>query len=432
MRPWIRDALNPGVRPREVGAWALFDFANSGYTTVVLTAVFNAYFVGVVAGNATWATLAWTAALSASYLIVMLAMPALGAWADARAAKKRLLLISTTGCVIATTALALVGPGDIWLAVVAIIVSNVAFSVGESVAGAFLPELARPEALGRVSGWGWSFGYLGGMLTLGLSLAVVLSAQKVGRGPADFVPITMLLTAGIFAIAALPVFLVLRERAAPQRGPDAAAPVKGVFRQLLASWRDTARYPDFRRLLICGVWYQAGIAVVITLAAVYAEQEMGFTQPQIMTLVFLVNISATLGAFGFGYLQDRLGHRATLAITLFGWIAMVLIAYLATNDAGFWVAAALAGICMGSSQSAGRAMIGALAPSTRVTEFFALWGFATRLASIIGPITYGLVTWLTGGNHRLAILITGVFFVFGLLVLRGIDMRRGAALAKAA
>jgi UMF1 family MFS transporter len=430
MRPWIRDALNPGVRPREVGAWALFDFANSGYTTVVLTAVFNAYFVGVVARDADWATLAWTAALSASYLIVMLAMPALGAWADARAAKKRLLLISTTGCVIATTALALVGPGDIWLAVAAIIVSNVAFSVGESVAGAFLPELARPEALGRVSGWGWSFGYLGGMLTLGLSLAVVLSAQKVGRGPADFVPITMLLTAGIFAIAALPVFLVLRERAAPQRAADAPTPVRGVFRQLLASWRHTARYPDFRRLLICGVWYQAGIAVVITLAAVYAEQEMGFTQPQIMTLVFLVNISATLGAFGFGYLQDRLGHRATLAITLFGWIAMVLIAYVATADIGFWLAAALAGICMGSSQSAGRAMIGALAPTARVTEFFALWGFATRLASIIGPITYGLVTWMTGGNHRLAILITGVFFVFGLWVLRGIDMRRGAALAK--
>jgi UMF1 family MFS transporter len=268
MRPWIRDALNPGVRPREVGAWALFDFANSGYTTVVLTAVFNAYFVGVVAGNADWATLAWTGALSVSYLIVMIAMPALGAWADARAAKKRLLLISTTGCVIATTALALVGPGDIWLAVVAIIVSNVAFSVGESIAGAFLPELARPEALGRVSGWGWSFGYLGGMLTLGLSLAVVLSSQEVGRGPADFVPITMLLTAGIFAVAALPVFVVLRERASPQRAPGGAAPVKGVFRQLFASWRDTKNFPDFRRLLICGVWYQAGIAVVITLAAI--------------------------------------------------------------------------------------------------------------------------------------------------------------------
>ncbi|WP_420226498.1 MFS transporter [Pigmentiphaga litoralis] len=468
----FRGALNAGVRPREVFAWSLYDFANSGYTTVVLTAVFNAYFVSVVAGNASWATLAWTGTLSVSYLIVMLAMPGLGAWADARGAKKRLLAVSSVGCIAATASLALVGPGGLWLGVAAVIVSNVCFSIGESVIAAFLPELARPEALGRVSGWGWSFGYFGGMLTLGLSLLVVMKSQAAGGTAAHFVPLTMLLTAGIFAIAAVPVFVFLKERSAPQPGgataaaPGSAPPhtkasatapahaatttaaaaatagalgappsaagqalgFMGVMRQLGASWRATKAFPDFRNLLICGVFYQAGIAVVITLAAVYAEQVMKFQQAQIMMLVFLVNITAAAGAFGFGFVQDRIGHRAALSATLVGWIIMVLTAYFAQTSGGFWAAAALAGLCMGSSQSAGRAMTGALAPATRLGEFFALWTFATRLAAIIGPLTYGMVTWITDGNHRLGILITGVFFVIGLLVLTRIDMRRGEAL----
>ncbi|WP_369824716.1 MFS transporter [Pigmentiphaga sp. NML080357] len=430
--PSMRGALNPGVRPREVFAWALYDFANSGYTTVVLTAVFNAYFVGVVAGNASWATLAWTAALSLSYLIVMLAMPGLGAWADARAAKKRLLAASTVGCVAATAALALAGPGGLWIAVPAIIVSNVCFSIGESVIAAFLPELARPQYLGRVSGWGWSFGYVGGMLTLGLSLALVIGAQAAGRPATEFVPWTMLVTAGVFAVAAMPVFLFLRERARPAALGGGAPDFGAVMRQLAASWRDSRAFPDFRLLLICGVFYQAGIAVVITLAAVYADQVMKFSQTQIMTLVFLVNIAAAAGAFTFGFVEDRIGHRRALAATLMGWIVMVLIAFFARSPAGFWVAAAIAGLCMGSSQSAGRAMTGALAPVSRLAEFFALWTFATRLASIIGPLTYGLVTWATAGNHRLGILSTGVFFVIGLAILRRVDMARGVARGQAA
>ncbi len=163
-----QEALNDGVRKREVFGWAMYDFANSGYTTVVLTAVFNAYFVAAVAGGADWATLAWTAALALSRAVCMLTMPALGAYADVRAAKKRLLMITTALCVLATAGLAFVGPGDVALGVALIVLSNLFYAYGESLTAAFLPELAAADALGRVSGWGWSFGYFGGMLTLGL------------------------------------------------------------------------------------------------------------------------------------------------------------------------------------------------------------------------------------------------------------------------
>src|SRR5690606_18663204 len=208
----FRSALKPGVRRREVWAWAMYDFANSGYTTVVITTVFSTYFVSVVAAGRSWATLAFTLALSLSYLAIMLSMPALGARADARAGKRRLLFTSTVGCVAATALLALVGPNDIALALVLLALSNYCYCVGESVVAAFLPEMARPNALGRVSGWGWGFGYFGGMLTLGLSLALVGWASSRGAEAHQYVPYVMLLTAFVFSISAIPSFVFLRER----------------------------------------------------------------------------------------------------------------------------------------------------------------------------------------------------------------------------
>jgi MFS transporter, UMF1 family len=153
---------------------------------------------------------------------------------------------------------------------------------------------------------------------------------------------------------------------------------------------------------------------------------LGFKQTETMALVFLVNIASAVGAFAFGYWQDRTGHRRALAITLVGWIVMCVLAAAAQGPGLFWVAAVVAGLCMGSSQSAGRAMAGLLAPPAQLAEFFGLWAFATRLSAIVGPVTYGLVTWLTMGNHRVAIVSTALFFVLGLLLLRRVDVERGA------
>ena len=146
----MRKALAAEVKFREVWAWSMYDFANSAYTTVVITAVFGAYFVGAVAGNAAWATFAWTAALSVSYAAILITGPVIGAWADAHATKKKLLLLSTVGCVLFTASLYLVGPGGVALALALIILSNFFFGVGENLIAAFLPELADSRAMGRV------------------------------------------------------------------------------------------------------------------------------------------------------------------------------------------------------------------------------------------------------------------------------------------
>jgi UMF1 family MFS transporter len=419
--------LRPGVRRREVWAWAMFDFANSGYTTVVITAVFNAYFVAVVAGGAPWATFAWTAALAVSYALILLTAPLLGAWADAHGAKKRLLALTTAGCVLGTAGLALAGPGGIAVAMLFLVISTFCFGSGENLIAAFLPELADEEHLGKVSGWGWSLGYLGGLASLGACLAYISAAQARGVTAAGFVPIAMLITALLFAVASAPTFLLLRERAVPRATAMAAGSAWARVRDTL---RHAREFRDMRRFMLCIVFYQAGIQAVIALAAIYAEQAMGFTTPDTIKLIFLVNITAAIGAFAFGQFQDRIGHVRAIALTLAGWLLMIGLAWAATTPPLFWLAANLAGLCLGASQSAGRALVGYLAPEARHGEFFGLWGLAVKLSAILGPLTYGAVTWLSGGDHRLAILITGGWFVVGLIVLAGVDAERGRAAAQ--
>jgi UMF1 family MFS transporter len=418
-------ALADTVTLREVWAWSMYDFANSGYTTVVITAVFNAYFVAVVAARAPWATFAWTAALSVSYLAVLASAPLLGAWADAYAAKKPLLLASTIGCVAFTAALFFAAPGAVALAVALVVLSNFFFATGENLIAAFLPELADSRAMGRVSGWGWAFGYLGGLVSLGVSLVYITWAQGRGLSSAQFVPVSMLITAALFAIAAAPTFLYLRERALPQ--PSDASP----WRRVLQTVRHARQFRDLRRFLVCILFYQAGIMAVIALAAIYAQEAMKFTTQQTLVLILVVNVTAAVGAFGFGYLQDAIGHMRAMLLVLAGWIVMIALAYAARSAPLFWLAANLAGLCMGSSQAAARAIVGYLSPPKRLGEFFGLWGLAVKAASIFGPLTYGAVTWLFAGNHRLGILAVGAYFVVGLALLGGIDIERGrrAALA---
>jgi UMF1 family MFS transporter len=410
----------------------MYDFANSGYTTVVITAIFNAYFVASVAGNATWASLAWSAALAVSYALIMLTAPAIGTYADLRLAKKRLLAITTLGCVLGTASLALVGPGEILLGVLLVVVSNYFFGTGENLIAAFLPELARPRGMGRLSGWGWGLGYLGGLLTLAVCLAYVSQAQERGLGADQFVPATLLITASLFLLASLPTFLFLKERGrAPGDGRGAeqeSMPVARMphpYQRLRQSFAALAGHVDLRRFLACIVFYQAGVQAVIALAAVYAQQAMHFDTQQTILLIMVVNVTAALGALAFGHVQDRIGHKRAVAITLAGWLLTVLLAWQATDASRFWLAANVAGLCLGASQSAGRALVGYLSPPARRAEFFGLWGLAVKLSSILGPVTYGLAVWLSGGDHRLAMLSLGVYFILGLAILLGVDVARG-------
>ncbi|MDH3326794.1 MAG: MFS transporter [Gammaproteobacteria bacterium] len=415
------------IKKREIFGWAMFDFANSGYTTVVLTAIFNTYFIAVIAKDIEngAATLLWTITIAIANAIVLFASPLLGAIADFSCNKKRFLFISTFFCTVFTALLFFTGPGDILLACSLIILSSLMFYIGESLIGAFLPEISSNENIGKISGYGWALGYIGGLIVLGICLVYVNSAKTAGLSAEEFVPVTMLIVAACFAVAALPTFFLLKERCIKKELTPKQSLFKTGYKRLQNTWRHSHQYQDLFRFLICLFTYHCGINTVIVIAAIYAQEVMQFTTEDTILLILIVNISAAAGAFAFGIIQDRIGVKKTLSFTLCIWILAMLLAFFTTSLGWFWFVANLIGIALGSSQSAGRSMIGLFSPAHHNGEFFGLWGLAIRLAAIVGPISYGLMAYATKGDHRLALLSTILFFIIGLILLSRVDENRG-------
>jgi UMF1 family MFS transporter len=424
------------VSRREIFAWAMYDFANSGFTTVVLTAIFGAYFVSVVAGSGRdydgAATLLWTVATGLANVAILLTAPLLGAMADSSATKKRFLLFATALCVTFTFALGFVGPGDVVLGMVCVAIATFGFASCENLIAAFLPELAKPAEMGRISGYGWSLGYFGGMLVLGLCLVYITWARSRGFSASHYVGVSMFITSVSFALAALPTFFWLNERARAVPLPRGQGYWRVGIERLRTTFSHARRHQDLFRFLLSLSLYYCGIYTVVVLAAVYAEQVMGFSTSESIVMILVVNLTAAVGALGFGFVQDRMGSVRTLAVTLVIWIVALVYAYAADSRFDFWIVANLVGIAMGASQSAGRALVGLFAPVARTAEFFGLWGVFGKLAALVGPLSYGLVAYGTQGNHRLALLSTATFFILGLLVLLTVDEARGRRAALSA
>lgn len=426
MFKFIQAAINPGVRVREIFGWAMYDFANSGYTLVVLTAVYSQYFTSVIVGeDKVWGASAWTWALALSYLIVTLTVTSLGRWADEHGAKRRLLMFSTIGCVVTTAALGWTGSGTVFMALVLIVVSNTFYSWGEGFIAAFLPELAKREKMGTISGLGWGIGYLGGMLTLGVCLAYIKLSVPEGSSADGAVGATMWIVALVYGLCACVTFALLKERSRPQAQQSVK---KTMWQDIKSSVRALQSFPDLRHILVSTTCYQGGVAVVIALAAIYAKTIIGMTLEEIIVMMFLLNVAAAGGAFLLGHFQDRFGHKQVLIAVLLAWAMTCVGVALCTAKWQFWIAATCAGLCMGSSQSIGRAMVGLFSPQQRLAEFFGLWTLCARLAAIIGLVLVGALNWLVGLNWGVAII--SLLFIAGIVVLKPLDVKRGIALAK--
>jgi UMF1 family MFS transporter len=443
----INSSNDNGLAPRrEILSWAMFDFANSSYTTVVTTTIFNAYFVKSVCVGLDLATATFYLALATGLAnaLVVLTAPIIGAIADARSLKKRFLFISTLVCVCGTLGLASVHEGMVFPAMAFLTLASFAFGTSEDLIAAFLPGLAPPEKMGRISAFGWTLGYIGGLLVLALCLAYVSWAQKEGLVASQFVPVTMYIVAVVFAVAATPTFLFLKERRtnhaaidnegieqvsfeAGQKAPEVSSlqAARAAFHQIFQTFLAARKYRDLFTFLVSLLLYSCGSTTVVLLAAVYSEQVMGFKTSDTIALIMAVNVAGALGAFVFGFMQDHLGSVKTLMVSLGLWVLAIFLAIVAPGKEVFWVAAAFMGLAMGSSASAGRALVGLLAPPAQAAEFFGLWGLTVKFSAIIGPMTYSLFTFLTKSNYRLSLVSTLLFFVLGLLVCTRVNEKRG-------
>jgi MFS transporter, UMF1 family len=410
------------VRPREVFGWAMFDFANSSYTTVIITVVFGNYFTRLVAPPGR-GDLLWGTGILLGNLIVLLLSPVVGAVADHSGRKKLFLFATYATCVAGTALLYFAVPGQYVLGLVLLVVSFVGFSFGENLAAAFLPEITTPATIGRISGFGWGLGYFGGLA----ALLLVRPLMAGGLGPEDVPRLRLAwpVTAAFFLVAALPTFLFLRERA-PRGRETAWGYVRAGFGRLGETAREVRRFSELARFLAVFFVYSCGLTTVVAFAGIFAVQTLGFTLPELSALFLALQLSSAGGAFFFGWIEDRLGAVRTIRITLVLWVLICVGVYLCRSKEQFWALALGSGLGIGSLQSASRGLVGMFSPPEKSGEFFGFWGLAGKAAYMLGPFLFGVIA-STTGSQRVAMLSTTVFFLLGLVAMGRIDEHRGRA-----
>ena len=439
-------STTPRAPAREIFGWAMFDFANSSYTTVITTVVFSVVFTNLVVGDGPdfkRGNLLWSVAMSVSYGLVVLTAPLLGAIIDFRAAKKRFLFGSYVLTVAATALLYFVSPGYALVAMVLVIVSNYGFAAGESFTSSFLPDLGPAEDLGKISGFAWGLGYVGGVACTALVLAFV------GEGDLkieNFERVRMVgpITAIFFLVAAIPTFMFLRERGTPKTLPPGDTVLGTGFRRIVETGRALGGFRDLLVFFVAFFFAMAGLSIVILYAFIYGEQVIGWSGTS-RTLMFVVtNLTASVGAVGFGFLQKRWGNLRTFNLTLIIWVAAI-IGIWGTPGITMWLNAtfrtawraesvflymgATAGLCMGATQSASRTIVAVFSPESKSAEFFGFWGVFGKLAAIFGTLSLGVLQVALGLQR--AILLCALFFLAALIFTLFVREERGRAAAQA-
>jgi len=405
----------------------MYDFANSAFTTLIVTFIFSAYYAQRIAPDPIDGAIWWTRAVQASAIIVALIMPVLGAMADFGGRKKRFLLVATLACVALTAALFWMTPGDAWLAALVFIGANVAYEITQAFYNAFLPEIAEPDAVGRVSGFGWGLGYFGGLLCLAVALGMV-SGWLPEAGDLG-VRSTNLLVAAWFLIFSIPTFLFLKERE-PRRSARLGEYVRRGFGRVRETLGHLRQYRQAIRLLVARLIYNDGLVTVFAMAAIYAGAEFGMETADVLVLGIAVNLAAGASAILFGFVNDRIGGKRTIAITLVALMGVTVLAFVAHDRTWFWVAAILLGLMVGPNQAASRALLASFVPRHKQGELFGFYAFSGKLASVLGPLSYGLVLGATE-SHRWAIGSIIIFFIVGWILLMRVDEVEGRALAAA-
>ena len=398
----------------EIFSWSLFDFANTGFYVIIITFVFPKYFVGVIAdGNEA----IWGRTLSASMLLTAVIGPLLGSISDATNRKKSFLAFFTIACVLATLGLYATGEGTLALAIFLVIVANIGFEGGTIFYDAFLPDLASRQNYSKISGFGFAMGYLGSFVIL----IMILPLLSVDPIPRENIKATFLIAAGFFALFALPLFLVVKERHA--RRKIEGNPITTGYRRLRETIRHIRNYRDVSRFLLAFFVYNDSILTVILFASIFDDKELGLTNTQLIYFFLIVQGSGLLGSLLFGWISNRIGVRQSILVTLVIWIGIVVGAYFVTTAEQFYVLGAVAGIALGSCQSSSRTMMALLTPADKQTEFFGFYdGFFGKASAVVGPLVFGEVAALL--DQRRAMLVIGVLFVAGaLLLLRTPDIR---------
>ncbi len=419
-------------RGRQLGqaSWALFDWAVSPFSTLIITFVFATYFQQAVVGDPVRGQALWSLAMALAGIAFSLSAPFLGAVADASGRLKPWIGGFVLLCAVTTCALWFVEPDPamVLLAIVLVVTANLAAEFAALLVNALLPGLVGRERLGRLSGWAWGLGYLGGLAALVAALVLLIQPAEAPFGldkdAAEHVRLTGPLVGVWLLLFALPLLLFTPDRPVQRSG---AGRLRAGLGATLARFKRLPRERDLFRFLLAHLLYNNGLLTLFALGGVYAAGEFGMTLDEVIVFGIALNVAAGLGAAAFGFLDDRIGSRATTAIALAGLTLAAIAAVLAPDRAWLWVAGIGIGLFVGPVQASSRTLMARMAPADEAAGHFGLFALSGRATAFLGPAA---VAWATAaaGSQRVGIATIVLFLVAGLALLLTVrDPRPGAA-----
>ena len=417
---------------KTVFVWSLYDFANSSFTTLIVTFIYAAYFTKAIAENEIIGTALWSRAVSLTALFVAFASPIMGAIADKSNLRKTFLVFMTYICVFGSIMLYFAMPGEVMKALTWFVIANIGFELGGVFYNAYLPEIAPENKIGRVSGYGWSFGYVGGLLCLVMAMIGFVNPETPWFGftkeAGENIRATNILVAVWFSIFSLPMILTLKTKP-KKKITKSEFNILSVINELVHTFKKIKKYKQVLKFLIARMIYNDGLVTIFAFGGIYAAGTFGFSFEEIMIFGIVLNVTAGIGAFIFGFMDDKLGGKITIQITLIALIFAGLLAIFAQSKLYFWIAGILVGIFSGPNQAASRSLMGRFTPSSKENEFYGFFAFSGKMTAFIGPLFLGILTELFD-SQRAGVSIVVVLFILGLFLLRSVNEKDGITTAK--
>ena len=394
---------------KEIISWSFYDFANQPYTTLIITFIYSAFFVNYIAPNETNGTFLWANAISITAICVGILSPILGAFADSGGYRKFCLIFFTILCSIFTALLYIPDSGDVFLALVLVILSNIAYELGTVFSNSYLIDLSNNKNVGRISGTAWGFGFVGGLI----ALFCALTFFDVNI-PND-IKLINIFVAIWFLFFSLPAFFFLKDR---KKEKLLMSNVILSFKSLKITFKEIYKYKKILNFLIARLFYNDGLITIFALGGIYAVGSLDFSMREVLILGVVLNIFAAIGSFTFGYIEDKIGVKNVINISLLILIFATLLAFIApwTNFPKeiFWLAGVLLGTMIGPNQSCSRSFMSQIIPIEKKNEFFGFFALTGKATSFLGPLLFGIITTLH--SQQFALLSVVVFFILGYII----------------
>ena len=440
----MANTLTQSNRKLTIFSWSLYDFANQPFTTLIVTFIYGTFFTKVIAENEIAGTLLWSRGITITAIVVALLSPIMGAFADRGGYRKLYLIFWTWVSIIGSILLWYPQEGQVVFALTAFIIGNIGFEMGGVFCNAFLPEIASKENIGRVSGYGWSFGYVGGLIALIIGYFCFVNPEipifNLDKITHEHIRGTNIMVAVWFAIFSIPTFLFVHQKRHQGRSNENL--IRDSLNQVKDTFRNIRQYKEMTMFLLARLFYNDGLITVFAFGGIYAAGTFGFSFKEVFMFGIVLNVMAGLGAFLLGFVDDMIGGKQTIQISNIGLIIACMIAVLAPNRdlftmslpligntvitgrTMFWIAGILIGIFSGPNQSASRSLMARFVPKNKENEFFGFFAFSGKATAFMGPFLLGYLTQIFG-SQRYGVAVVLIFLVVGALLLRHVDETAG-------